>query len=218
VSLQQHLLNWPPAVARQVHAALFWPAADMHPEQFRLGVPAPLQSLAPQTLSKALDASRGEQALREWDAQQLTHRLALLPAAVIGRLGLNLGLVLHATALRQVVLRTELEQLAAAGMDEACWALVLGAESAPDANTPPLPADNLAQWPELLQSAGTQALWAISQGLPPSLGQRLRWKLPPHDAQVMPPPMAALRQAYAATVESWQPHWEACLSEAAALN
>ena len=218
MSLAQQLLHWPLVVSRQVHAALFVPAADMHPEQWAQSVPAAVQSLAPQTLSKALDASQGQDALRAFAARQLAHRLVLLPAAVIDRLCLNLGLVLHAQTLRQVVLRSQHEQLAQAGVDEAAWSLVFRADVAAPAADSPLEQQDLAHWPAWLHGAGALGLLALADTLPPALAQRLRWKLPACHGPQTPPPLAALELAYAASVQPWCADWDACLQQVAALN
>jgi hypothetical protein len=216
VSLAQHLLDWPIVVARQVHAALFMPASDMHPEQFARGVPSVLQDLAPETLSRALDASQGRDVLHAFDGRQLGHRLALLPLAVIERLCLNLGLVLHAHTLRRIVVRTQLDQLSRAGLDAQCWSLVFA--SSPDAAPAVLadgpPMEDLSQWPAWLQTEGARALAALANTLPPALGQRLRWKLAAPGSAGDPPAKAALELAYSASVAAWCPDWDACLHEA----
>lgn len=225
MSLAQQLLNWPPEVARPVHAALFVPAADMHPQQRARAVPSALQALSPQTLSKALDASRGRDALLTFDGRQLGHRLALLPAAVIDRLCLNLGALLHAPALRKVVMRSQREQLAQAGLDDALWSLVFSAPSAHH-EPPPGPARHpatdlardLTQWPAQLHDAGAQALHGLADALPAALGQRLRWKLPERAGSPTLAPAAALEQAYLASVQGWCSPWDACLQQATAPN
>lgn len=214
MSLAGQLLNWPQAVARQVHAALFVPAADMHPEQWTKGIPTALQDLSPQTLSKALDASSGRDVLHAFDGRQLAHRLVLLPAAVIDRLCLNLGVVLHARTLRQVVLRSQREQLAQAGLDETAWSLAFTAPLAATAASSPWQMHNLAEWPARLQSVGALELRALADTLPSALGQRLRWKLPSGDGPGTQPSQAALELAYAASVQPWCADWDQCLQEA----
>lgn len=216
MSLAQHLLYWPQPVARQVVQALLLPASDMHASQARQAVPQPLWGLAPALLSKALLQGPAGQWARELDARQLSHRLALLPSAVVAQVAWNLGLLLHAQRLRQVILRPELALLAQGGVDHAAWVLVDAAPATqPHTDGPAdLRALPVAQWPERLRRSGEQALAALASATSPALGQRLRWKLagrPNEDAAEAAPTERLLQLAYAPAAHAWSPDWEPCL-------
>jgi hypothetical protein len=204
-------------VAQQVHAAWFLPAQDMHPEQIAQCVPAALQGLSPALLSKALDGGERIDLNAIFDGRQLPHRLSLLPRTVLESLTLNLGLLMHAGALRQVVLRQDLQALAQGGVDETAWTMVFAHAAgtpSPEKTLPHLPHSEVARWPSLLREAGEQALLALSNTLPRPLGQRLRWKLPVHSQPGTLPQAPMLAQAYATSVNGWCPDWDERLTQA----
>lgn len=212
MNLPQRLLNWPQTVARQVHAALFLPAHDMHPSQFEQCIPSSLQGISPASLSQALRGKEQDWA-RVFDGRQRLHRLALLPRDVIERLCWNLGVVTYAVELRKIVLREDLEFLAQHGMDEAAWALVFQ-DPAFSTDAHVLAPNSLDQWPDLMRRTGEQGLAAIAKALPPSLRQRLLWKLPAASCEDASAPNAALLTlAYEATVPRWSADWDDCLSQ-----
>jgi hypothetical protein len=204
-------------VAKQVHAAWFLPAQDMHPEQLAQLIPKALQGLSPALLSKALDGGQSNDLNAIFDSRRLPHRLSLLPRKVLESLSLNLGMLMHASFLRQVVLRQDLQALAQGGVDEATWTMVF----ANAANTPSpektfsnLPRSEVARWPSLLREVGEQSLLALSNTLPRPLGQRLRWKLPVHSQPGTLPQAPLLAQAYATSVNGWCPDWDERLTQA----
>lgn len=217
MNLPQRLLKWPQTVACQVHSALFLPAHDMHPSQFEQRIPTSLQGISLASLSQALRGNEQDWA-REFDGRQRWHRLALLPRAVIERLCWNLGVLTHADELRKRVLREDLEFLAQHGMDEAAWTLVFqGPAFSSDASI--LAPSSLDQWPDLMRRTGEQSLAAMAKVLPPSLGQRLLWKLPlASSAGASAHNAALLNLAYEATVPCWSADWDDCLTEAALVH
>lgn len=221
MSLSQHALNCSPTVARQVHAAWFLAAQDLHPDQLAQCIPAPLLGLPPLLLSKALEGGQTIDLNAYFDGRQLPHRLALLPRGVLEQLSLYLGLLMHAGFLRQVVLHQDLQSLARGGVDEAAWTLVFAAatESPTPTNASALLIHGeVARWPALLRATGEQALLALSNTLPAPLGQRLRWKLPLHDQPGTLPTTPMLTQAYATSVNGWCTDWDDCLTQAVPLH
>ncbi len=216
MSLAERLLQWPQAVARQVFTAVMVPAADMHPTQARQAVPQALWAVSPMHLSKAL--SQGTPA--DWhsaiDGRQISHKLALLPSAVVGQVAWNLGLLMHARNLRQVVLREDVLALEEAGMDEASWQWVLQPLKphqllAADGRLASLP---LAQWPQWLSERGEQALAALTGSLMPALAQRLRWKLGVQDLSTTELPDPELIElAYGQAAAGWSADWDRCLAQ-----
>lgn len=215
MSLAQLLLQWPQAVARQVYCALFLPAMDMDPQQKDLTVPPALIGLPPEQLSQALNQGDLAQWSQELDGQQVPHRIALLPRAVIHQISWNLGLLMHARELRQVVMRPDLLSLAEQGLGDQDWQWIdtfsLLAMNEPLSQEPP-PLNHWATW---LQSTGEQALASLALGLPTSVGQRLRWKLPLNERlplQDAPPP-DVLFAAYNRAVEDWNKDWDTCLRQ-----
>ncbi len=213
MNLAQGLLNWPQAVARQTHAALFLPTLDMHPSQFERCIPPTLAPLSAASLSQALRTAQPDAWDSEFDGRQLSHRLALLPRHVLADVAWHLGLVLHAPTLRQVVLREELDLLDRQGLDGSAWTLVFKAPTGTATSTA-LRERPVAQWSDGLRLSGEQSLIALSQTLPPSLGQRLRWKLPAAEASGQPPAADLLSAAYTACVPAWSTDWDACLGDA----
>jgi YOP proteins translocation protein K (YscK) len=217
VNWPQRMLSWPQNVAKQVHAAMFLPARDMHPDQRARCVPPALEGLSSSSLSKALIG----QDVHDWDGlfdgRQRGHRMALLPRVVIERLCWNLGLLTHATVLRQVVLRQDLALLSDQGMDDASWALVF---RAPENTGEPsdLGRSQMVQWHEVLRETGERGLAAFSQTLPAPFRQRLLWKLPHLETSSAVPAPALLELAYEEAVLSWSTEWDACLSAASPVH
>lgn len=216
MSLAERLLQWPQAVARQVFTAVMVPAADMHPAQARQAVPQALWAVSPVHLSKALNQGTPADWHSAIDGRQISHRLALLPTEVVGQVAWNLGLLMHARNLRQVVLREEVQALAEAGIDEAAWQWVLQPIKphqlmAADSRLASLP---MAQWPQWLRERGEQALAALTGTLMPALAQRLRWKLGVQEAGAGDPPAAELIElAYGQAAAAWSTDWDHCLAQ-----
>jgi hypothetical protein len=216
MSLAERLLQWPQTVARQVFTAVMVPAADMHPAQARQAVPQALWAVSPVHLSKAL--SQGTPA--DWhsaiDGRQISHRLALLPTAVVAQVAWNLGLLMHARNLRQVVMREDVQALADAGIDEAAWQWVLQPLKphqllAADGRLASLP---LAQWPQWLRERGEDALLALTGSLMPALAQRLRWKLGAQEPSAAGLPNPELIElAYGEAAAGWSADWDRCLAQ-----
>ncbi len=216
MSLAERLLQWPQTVARQVFTAVMVPAADMHPAQARQAVPQALWAVSPVHLSKAL--SQGTPA--DWhsaiDGRQISHRLALLPTAVVAQVAWNLGLLMHARNLRQVVMREDVQALAEAGIDEAAWQWVLQPLKphqllAADGRLASLP---LAQWPQWLRERGEDALLALTGSLMPALAQRLRWKLGVQEPGTTDLPNPELIElAYGEAAAGWSADWDRCLAQ-----
>ena len=207
MSLAQGLLSWPQEVAQQVHAALFLPAADLHPQRARELVPKPLWTLSPARLSEALAMPA---AWQEFDGRRLPHRLALLPRGVITRVAWNLGLLLSAAQLRRVVLRRELQLLEQQGLDASAWELVFKADKvAALADLGPL-----EQWAQAIAERGERSLLAVAQEMGGALGQRLNYKLAPDQSPAAAAAPELLNLAYTAAVQAWSDQWDSCLSQA----
>jgi hypothetical protein len=207
MTLAQALLQWPQQVAQQVHAALFLPAADLHPQRARELVPKALWNLSAARLSPALAAP---QAWQEFDGRRLPHRLALLPREVVDRVAWNLGLLISAPRLRQVVLRSELQQLADQGLDEDAWQLVLLVKGAPAAQD----LGPIEQWGQAIKQRGESALLGLAEEIGGGLGQRLTFKLAPALPVAAPAATDLLDQAYTPVVQAWSAQWDRCLAQA----
>lgn len=206
MNLAQAMLQWPQQVAQQVHAALFLPASDLHPQHARELVPKALWNLSAARLSPAVAQA---QAWQEFDGRQLPHRLALLPRAVLTRVAWNLGLLIFAPRLRQVVLRSELEQLASQGLDSAAWQLVFSNQ----AGGPSEDLGPLEQWGPAISARGERVLLGLADEIGGALGQRLKLKLDPNLAPSPPVPAELLSRAYAPAVQAWLAPWDNCLAQ-----
>jgi hypothetical protein len=206
------LAQWPQTVSRQVMAALFMPAGDLHPEQARRLVPRALWTLPAAEVSRGLEPRLGQWP-EELDGRRLEHRLALLPRSVLDAIAWNLGLLKGAANLRKRVLRSELQVLAENGLTEADWHWV---HEAPRQSWPALelPEGDCSQWPQRLRQSGVRALLALTAPLGDILGTRLAWKLPPDEtAAEQAPPTAMLHFAYTPVVQRWSAHWDDCLAQ-----
>ena len=209
MNLAQALLELPRPVAQSVYAFVLLPAQDLHPEQ--TGLPEGWPELSSRARSLILAPEQDTRWTSQLDWRQLPQRLCMLPQQVLEHVSWHVGLALHSVALRQVVLRTQLEQLAQQGMGEADWSFV---HSLSTRGTQPRPAPDVALDVTSLQRSGWQGLGQLAQQLPQALMQRLGWKMPPWVLQAQNSvlePLAlqeALTFSYPHVVNAWNPEWD----------
>jgi hypothetical protein len=209
MNLVNALLDLPRPVAKAIYDFVFLPAQDMHPEQSHL--PDGLPELTPRAHSLILAPDQNIQWTEQLDWNQLPQRLCMLPQHVLETLSWHLGLVLNSSALRQVVLRTQIEQLTQQGMVQADWSFV---HSLPAQDAQPRPAPVAPLAVNSLQHSGWQALGQLAKQLPPALQKRFGWKLPhwvkkPQGNSIESPTLQlALECAYPTVVNAWLPEWE----------
>ncbi len=234
----QQVLNLPVDAARNVFEFAYHPAAYIHPERVQQEVPEWLHGagLSTRHASEGLLATLEMSPWNGLDWTSLQHRPALLPFEGLQALAWRLGLASMAPRLRRVVIRDEWQALSEF-LSPADWQWVdqwprpMGAgpatrSSLPSSTSLPaepqplnwLPADALdelpvSSWPPLVQQWGWCVVDAASGAMPPSIGARLRLKLPLLAPAFTPPASAvaltAVMAAYPGAVAQWNPTWDA---------
>jgi hypothetical protein len=209
MNLVNALLDLPRPVAQAIYDFVLIPAQDLHPEQSHL--PEGWPELTPRAHSLVLAPDQDIRWTEQLDWNHLPQRLCMLPQHVLETLSWHLGLALNSSALRQVVLRTQIEQLTQQGMSQADWSFV---HSLPSRDAQPRPAPVAPLAVTSVQRSGWQALGHLAKQLPLALQKRFGWKMPPWVMQaqnnaIEPATLQqALECAYPTVVNAWLPEWE----------
>lgn len=204
----------PQSASKQLSDFVFNPAAYLHPDRGAMLVPVQLQGsgFSGALLSKSLLNGLGLNEEVPLNLSDKLHRVALLPTDALAKLVLRLALYQYAQRLKQVVLRSELEQLQK-HVSPLDWDFIFSVQA------PKLDADDglldrvpVADWPLRLSKWGWRTLESACSVLPESLGKRWLLKLPVvSSAQHAEPEVACtmLRAIYPAWVQQWNPEWDA---------
>jgi hypothetical protein len=205
----------PPLAVQQVLDFTFHPALYLHPDRLKLHVPAAVAAMgmSEPLLSQTLQSTLGLGEEVALDLQDITHRAALLPAAVLQTLALRVGLCQQTQRIKRVILRSELTLLGAY-FSAADWDFVFAQSTAGTESDVALPLDAhaMADWPAQLLQLGWRTLEAACSLLPDSVGKRWLLKFPLVSQPVHPSPavsMAMVREIYPALVQQWNPGWDA---------
>ena len=208
-------LGLPPSAARQVFDFIFHPASYLHADRSRLYIPAQLHGLglSDPLLSEALLISLDLNEEVELNLQDKAHRAALLPTPALEKLALRLALGQQSMRMKQVILRSELQQLQKHLTPED-WDFIFSHPSTlADGDAPQLlDAAPVAEWPARLTKWGWRTLESVCSVLPHSVGKRLLLKLPVVSSPQHPAPELActmVRDIYPTLVGQWNAQWDA---------
>ena len=204
-----------PLAAKQVLDFAFHPALYLHPDRLKLHLPAAVAAMgmSEPLLSQTLQSTLGLGEDVALDLQDITHRAALLPAAVLQTLAMRVGLCQQSQRMKRVILRSELTLLGT-HFSAADWDFVFAQSTAGTESdvVVPLDAHAMADWPAQLLQLGWRTLEAACSLLPDSVGKRWLLKFPLVSQPVHPSPavsMAMVHDIYPALVQQWNPGWDA---------